>query len=61
MEVYKSQNVTGSAIIDHLSTKIMDCYRPYSNNYLYYHNKIITTAEFKGLSSEAYRNGILYT
>ena len=34
----------------------------YLNNHLYYHNKIfITTADFNGLSSAAYENGIRYS
>ena len=33
----------------------------YLNNYLYYHNKILTTTvDFKRLSSASYRNGILH-
>ena len=45
--------VTGSAIIDHLSTKKLPSWL--YHNYLYYRNKIfITTTEFNGLSSAAY-------
>ena len=45
-----------------ISQKIADLFRLYSNNYLYYHNKIlITTGEFNGLSSALYRNGILHS
>ena len=56
--------MTGPARINHLGAKnaIFVFALSYLNNHLYYHNKIfITTAEFNGLSSVAYRNGILHS
>ena len=60
------QNVTGPAKIDHVSTKnhrFLVCLLYHNlKNYLYYYNKIfITTAEFNGLSSAGYGNGIVHS
>ena len=58
--------VTGPAKIDHVSTKKLPIFSvfavSYLNNYVYYCNKIfISTAEFNGLSSPAYGNGIAHS
>ena len=58
--------VTWPVKIDHVNAKnhrFLACLL-YHNliNYLHYYNEIfITTAEFSGLSSAAYENGILYS
>ena len=67
-EKYRVMNcsiyVTRPAKIDHVSIKNADFYRVCCiiTYYLYYCNKIfITTAEFKGLSSATYGNGIAHS
>ena len=62
---YQCTYVTGPAIINHVSTKspfFSLLYHNLTTTYLDYHNKVfITTAEFNGLSSAAYRNEILHS
>ena len=57
--------MTGPAKIDHVRTKKLPIFSVFAVsylNYLYYCNKIfITTAEFNGLSSAAYGNGIAHS
>ena len=61
--IHRQSYVTGPATIKQLSAKITDFFvidLSYLYNYLYNHNKMfITTAELNGLSSAAYRIGIL--
>ena len=61
---YQCTYVTGPAIINHVSTKspfFSLLYHNLTTTYLDYHNKVfITTAEFNGLSSAAYGNGIVH-
>ena len=55
-------NVIGPAKVHHLSAKIIVFVLSYLNKCLYCHNKVlITTAKFNGLSSAAYRNGLLHS
>ena len=56
--------VTWPAIIDHVNGKKSLMFSVFAviNNYLHYCNKIfITTAEFNGLSSTVYGNGITHS